>query len=83
MMPRMHKHNFSLTKIQLAISILGQFDFNGLLRVLGHQFDPHSRPGGENILHSGLKLIGIRPKSIEFQVMRTNERDFVLIYHVC
>ena len=62
----MYKHDFAFAKKKLAIPFLGQFDFDGLLRVLGHQFDSHSGAGGENILHSGLKLIGIRPKSIEF-----------------
>ncbi len=62
----MHKHDFAFAKNKLAIPLLGQFDFDGLLGVLGHQFDSNSRPGGENILHSGLKLIGIRSRSVEF-----------------
>jgi hypothetical protein len=53
---RMHKHNLALMKIQLAISILGQFDFDSLRRVVCNQLDPHTRSGCENIPHSSLKL---------------------------
>lgn len=61
----MYKHDVAFAENKLSIPLLGQFDLDGL-GVLGHQFDSHSRSGGENILHSGLKLLGICPESIEF-----------------
>jgi hypothetical protein len=47
----MYEYHITLSKLQLTIALLGEFNLNGLRRVRRYQLEPDSRSGGNDKSH--------------------------------